>query len=205
MDHVLLYLIRHGQTVLNASGKFRGKEDPPLDIKGHQDAEDIVKYLESVHAIPEFIVSSDKLRAQQTADTISRAFKTPVIDTEKLRAWNVGNFSGKKKDKETLAELEKYIQDPDSEVPGGESLNDFRARILPILQECFEHAMEVGTGFVVAHSSICHETGTQLTGNHKALVVKPGGIIAIGLENGNIVGKRVFKPLLGKNSGASVS
>lgn len=205
MTHVLLYICRHGETALNAAGKFRGKENPPLNAQGRQDAEDIVKYLEGVHAIPEFIVASDKLRAEQTADIISKAFKTPYITTDKIRAWNVGKFSGKKKNKETLTELERYIQNPDISIPEGESLNAFRARILPILQECFEHALEVGTGFIITHSSIIHETGTQLAGSHKALVVEPGGIIAIGIEDGKIVGKRVFKPLLGKNSGASVS
>jgi len=205
LTNVLLYICRHGETALNAAGRFRGKEDPPLNSQGRKDADEIVKYLQSVHAIPEFIVSSDKLRARETSDIVSKAFKTPVIFTEKLRAWNVGEFSGKKKDKETLTELEHYIKNPDIPIPEGESLDAFRERVLPILQECFEQALEVGTGFIITHSSIIHETGTQLTGSHKALVVEPGGVIAIGLEDGKIVGKRVFKPLLGKNSGASVS
>lgn len=205
MELVLLYLIRHGTTALNSAGRFRGKEDPPLDLRGEKDADEIVAYLQSVHAIPEFIVSSSKRRAEQTAETISSAFKTPYITTDSLSAWNVGAFSGQKKNKETLDLLEQYIKDPETPIPEGESLNNFRERILPVLQECFEHAMEVGTGFIIVHSSIVHETGTQITGDHKALVVKPGGVVAIGLEDGKIVGKRVFKPLFGKNSGASVS
>lgn len=204
IDSPILYLIRHGRTEMNSRGLFRGKADPALSSLGVKDAEEIPKYLEDHNIQPAFIASSDKLRALQTSKIIN-TFRVPEDNSEKLRAWNLGKFSGQPKNEENVAELETYIQNPDLPIPEGESLNEFRDRIIPILQECFKYALQNGVGFVVAHSSVIHETGTQLNGDHTSLVVEPGGIVAIGFGDGKIVAQRIFKPLRRKESAASVS
>lgn len=193
MNTPVLYLIRHGATSFNQKNLFRGEADIPLAPQGIKDAEEAANELEGID--PAFIVSSDKKRALQTAGILSDRFGSEVKPTSQLRAWNLGKFSGQPKNKENLDELDYYVENPDEKVPEGESLNEFRDRILPVLAECFEHATRVGTGFVVAHSSVIHEVGNQLYHNHKSLVVKPGGIIVIGIDNGEISGDRIFKPL----------
>jgi broad specificity phosphatase PhoE len=200
----VIYLIRHGKTLYNQKGLFRGEANIPLVEEGFKDAEEIKKFLEEVK--PSFIVSSDKKRATQTANILAKGTDIEPTDTDQLRAWNLGKFSGQPKNEENLKELEKYINNPDESVPEGESLNEFKDRILPVLAECFEHAAKIGPGFVVAHSSVIHEVGTQLTGDHKSLVVKPGGVVAIGFDgHGNITAERIFKPLEHDESAASVS
>lgn len=205
MDTPILYIVRHGRTSFNVAGKFRGEADIPLIDEGRQDAKEAAEFLEEQGVQPSFIVTSDKKRAVETAKILSKDFHDSIKPTDQLRAWNLGDFSGKPKNKENVADLQQYIHDPDTPVPGGESLNDFRNRILPILAECFEHATRNGVGIVVAHSSVIHELGTQIFGDHKTLVVEPGGIVAIGIDNGKITAERILKPLRNVESAASVS
>lgn len=200
----VLYVIRHGRTSFNMKHLFRGEADVPLAPEGIKDAEEIGEQLKDVQ--PAFIVSSDKKRALKTAQILSKGDNVPIHPTELLRAWNLGHLSGQPKNKENLAIVANYVKNPDEVVPDGESLNAFRNRILPVLAECFEEATRRGPSFVVAHSSVVHELGHQLYGNHKALVVKPGGIVVIGFDGkGNIVAERIFKPLLNHEGAASVS
>ena len=203
MKTPVLYVIRHGRTSYNQKGLFRGEADIPLTEEGYKDAEQAANELSNIE--PAFIASSDKKRAIQTAKVLAKDTGIEIHPHSDLRAWNLGKFSGEPKNKENLAELEQYIKDPDKAVPGGESLQDFRDRVLPMLAECFEHATRAGIGFVVAHSSVIHELGNQLFGDHKSLVVKPGGIVAVGFDNGGITAERIFKPLWNKEGAASVS
>jgi len=200
----VLYVIRHGRTSFNMKHLFRGEADVPLAPEGIKDAEEVGEQLEDIH--PAFIVSSDKKRAVKTAQILSKGDDIPIKQTELLRAWNLGDLSGQPKNDANLAIVKQHVDNPDEDVPGGESLNDFRSRVLPILAECFEEATRVGPSFVVAHSSVIHELGNQLYGDNKTLVVKPGGIVVIGFDGkGNIVAERIFKPLLNHKGAASVS
>lgn len=201
----VLYIVRHGRTSFNVANKFRGEADIPLVKDGVKDGEEATEFLHDLGIDPQFLVSSDKIRAEQTADIIGKKFNLGKKSTEQLRAWNLGDFSGQPKNKENLKDLEQYINDPDAPVPGGESLNEFRDRILPVLAECFEHATRVGTGIIVAHSSVIHELGTQIHGDHKSLVVEPGGIVVVGFSDGDITADRIFKPLRKNEDAASVS
>lgn len=199
----VLYVIRHGRTAYNQKGLFRGEADIPLVEEGIKDAEDARNEISDIE--PAFIVTSDKKRAVQTAKILAKGSEVEPEITSELRAWNLGKFSGQPKNKENLKELEQYITDPSKKVPEGESLDDFRNRILPVLADCFEHATRVGVGYVVAHSSVIHELGNQLYKDHKSLVVKPGGIVVVGFDNGEISAERIFKPLRNKEGAASVS
>lgn len=203
MKTPVIYVIRHGRTSYNQKGLFRGEADIPLAEEGFKDAEEAAKELGDIS--PAFIASSDKKRAVQTAKILAKGNDVEVQQHPDLRAWNLGKFSGQPKNKENLRELEQYIKDPTKVVPEGESLQDFRDRVLPILAECFEHATRVGVGFVVAHSSVIHELGNQLFKDHKSLVVKPGGIVVVGFDNGGITAERIFKPLRNDEGAASVS
>lgn len=203
MKTPILFVIRHGRTSFNQKGLFRGEADIPLVEQGFKDAEEAYKELEDID--PSFIVSSDKKRAVQTAEILSNHFGVPHTDTPQLRAWNLGDLSGQPKNKENLQLVEEHVKNSDEKMPGGESLNEFRDRVLPVLAECFAHATKVGPGIVVAHSSVIHELGTQLFQNHKSLVVQPGGIVVIGLDNGEVTADRIFKALRSEEGAASVS
>lgn len=193
-NKVVVFVVRHGQTILNKEGKFRGNANPPLDSVGIEQAHKLADLFKDVPV--SHIFCSDKQRAVKTAEIISAAKGGPVHKTEALRALNVGKFSGQPRNSESEAELQSYLDDPDCQIPGGESLNDFRSRILPCLQEAIDLYEQCGVPpMLVAHSSVVHEVSNIATGDHKLILVEPGGAIAVYVNNGKIDAEPIFRPI----------
>lgn len=191
---IVLYIARHGQTVLNADGCFRGNKDVPLNSNGIRDAHHLAEYFKDQPL--SFIVSSDKTRAKQTAGIIKGDRDLKVHSTPMLRALDVGDFSGQIRSPENVAALDEYLNNPDCKIPGGESLNNFKARIRPALWEAFEIADDSGEpGLLVAHSSIVHEAGSWLYDDHKSVLVEPGGVLAVYVSNGRIGAEPIYRPV----------
>lgn len=66
-----LYLVRHGQTALNAEGRLRGLSDPPLDETGLAEARNLAVAFATKR--PSIVVSSPLERAVDTARVIAEA------------------------------------------------------------------------------------------------------------------------------------
>src|SRR6185437_2373970 len=193
-DCVLVYVVRHGQTVLNAQNAFRGSKNVPLDDTGKADAQNLANIFKNVDV--SHIISSDRIRAKSTAAAIASKKHQPVHTTENLRALDVGKFSGEKRNQENIDALQHYIDNPDETIPGGESLNAFKSRIDPCLSEAIDLAIESGEPvLLVAHSSVVHEVGAMLKNEHKAVLVKPGGYAVIYInDRGQVDAKPVYRP-----------
>lgn len=201
---IVLYVARHGTTDMNMENKFRGDANPTLDAKGYRDANELAFYFEPIEL--SFIVSSAKKRAATTAEVISlqKTMREAVDDNcdfdlhpilnEELFPWNLGDFGGKPKNEENMRAVQRYITNPDLQVPGGTSLNEFRARVRPLFKEAIEASLNCGTpGLLVVHSSVIHELGETLTGNHEAGHVRPGGVAAVYIQNGQLGVEPIFK------------
>ena len=85
-------LIRHGETDWNAEQRWQGHYDVPLNQVGLTQAEKLARDLRSLGL--EVLLSSDLLRADQTARTIADRHKIPVISTRDLREVDVGAAEG---------------------------------------------------------------------------------------------------------------
>jgi probable phosphoglycerate mutase len=202
-NKVAVYVARHGRTTLNKDGKFRGNANPPLDSVGIEQAHEIARLFAGVPV--SHIFCSDKQRATKTAEILAAAKGGQVHQSQSLRALNVGDFSGKPRNDKSEAELQSYLDDPDCCIPGGESLNDFRARIRPCLQEAIDLYNECGVPpMLVAHSSVVHEIGSIAKGDHKSILVEPGGAIAVYVNNGKIDAEPIFKPIKAFGSRAKI-
>jgi broad specificity phosphatase PhoE len=189
---VLVFVARHGVTDLNKRDAFRGPIDAPLDKSGVRDAHQLAHYFEPVDL--SYIIHSDKKRTRETAKTIGDRKLMDIFPNEELRAWNVGDLGGKPKDEDNLAIVEHHVQNPDLPFPGGESLNEFRNRVRPILAQAIDKGEEIGIPLLlVAHSSVIHEIGTMLSGNHDYTLVEPGGVCAIYVGNGKLDAEPIFK------------
>ena len=189
---LLVYVARHGQTELNAAGAFRGNRDVPLDRIGHKQADDLADYFADIPISG--IVSSSKLRARETAAAIAGKTGLTPHPTDALHAWDVGMFSGKPKNRQNCDKLECYIQNPDEVIPGGESLNEFKQRVRPCIIEAIDLANHAGKPLLlVGHSSIIHETGSLINGDHNTSLVEPGGVVGIFESNGGLVARPVLK------------
>jgi alpha-ribazole phosphatase len=191
---VLAYFARHGETTLNKSNCFRGRLNPDLNTNGRQDAEELAKFFEPIQLSAIFY--SNKNRSEETAGIIAQK-KSGIkcFGTESLWPLNVGDFSGKKKDAENQAKMDWYVEHPSVPIPGGESLTDFKNRIRPCIMEALELANKAGAPVLcVIHSSVAHEVSAMFEGHHHAALVKPGGVVEVYTENGQIHARPIIKP-----------
>ncbi len=87
-----LFLVRHGQSAGNATGRFGGHSPTPLSELGHRQAELTAQTL--VKEGIEAIYSSDLLRAVQTAKPLTEILDLPIIMTSAFRERKVGVLEG---------------------------------------------------------------------------------------------------------------
>ena len=116
-----LLLIRHGETLLNASRTIQ-PADTPLSPRGRAQAEALATRL--LGSDVQAIVSSDLPRALETAEAISRLCALPIIREPLLQERNFGDLRGRAYDELGFDPL-AMPQAP----PGGESEPAFRRRV----------------------------------------------------------------------------
>jgi probable phosphoglycerate mutase len=88
-------VIRHGQSVWNAEGRWQGQADPPLSALGRDQAEQATRVLGSFAAI----VASDLERAHHTAAIIGELLGIgPVVTDRRLRERHAGPWQGRTRD-----------------------------------------------------------------------------------------------------------
>lgn len=83
-----IVLWRHGQTDWNIENRFQGHSDIPLNSVGHRQAERAAPLLLSLK--PSKIVSSDLIRAQQTAAALATLSNLAVSIDAGLRETHGG-------------------------------------------------------------------------------------------------------------------
>ena len=207
MDQAVLYAVRHGQTTLNASNCFRGTANPPLDETGRGDAHELAEFLEPRQL--GYVYASDKLRTRQTYEIlhIHGICSCDAQFLPDLRALNVGNFSGKPKNRENTEQMEWYADNPDEVIPGGESINQFRARVQPLFLAGLQIFDKTGVPpLFVVHSSLVHELGNFFNHDHHSSRVEPGGAAAVFVRNGELRAEPIFKPKkAGENKADTIS
>lgn len=189
---IVCYICRHGETASNKANIFRGASDPPLNDEGFKQANELAFFFQNEPI--SWMVCSDKLRARQTAEIVHRSHDCPYQLSEFLRPWNIGDFGGLPKNDENTAKLEHFVHNPDEPTPNGESLQEFRDRVCPRLLKAVELAYESASpGMLVVHSSVFHEVGEVFGDHHEDAHVKPGGVAAIFLQDGEIFVNPIFR------------
>lgn len=153
-----IYMVRHGETALNAQHKMRGWDNPPLNPDGEKDAEDAGKALQPIKL--DKIYSSDLQRAVQTAEAI-RSYQTgspEIQEMHNLRTIDVGAWTGRPLDKvePQMLELQKaWITDPKKAAPAGESWMEFQDRQIEAWREILTDRPLPKSIAVVAHLRTC--------------------------------------------------
>ncbi len=87
-----VFLIRHGQTDANKAKRIAGYTNEPLNAEGLVQAQTTATILKDKHV--DVILSSDLLRARQTAEIIAKEIGAPIIFEEKFRERNYGALEG---------------------------------------------------------------------------------------------------------------
>ena len=93
MSDLRVVIWRHGQTDWNIQSRFQGHSDIPLNRVGEYQANHAANILAGMN--PNRIISSDLIRAQQTAAPLLELTKIKLEIDSKLRETNGGNWEGK--------------------------------------------------------------------------------------------------------------
>jgi broad specificity phosphatase PhoE len=92
----VFYIIRHGETDWNLSGRWQGHADVPLNELGRAQARRLAERLRHEPTRLDAIYSSDLLRAWETAETVGAALGIAPQPLPALREIDVGAWSGLK-------------------------------------------------------------------------------------------------------------
>lgn len=122
--------VRHGETAWNVDKRLQGQIDISLNANGHEQARRLAEALadESLDAI----VTSDLVRARDTAQAVADRTGLPLVTDTGLRERNFGIFQG-----HTYAEVERLWpeesarwrrREPEYGAQGGETLQGFYDR-----------------------------------------------------------------------------
>ena len=87
-----IVLLRHGRTEWNATGRFQGQLDSPLDVIGRAQALGAAVAVAPME--PDAIVSSDLSRAADTAAAVAAEAGVDVVLDPRLREINLGSWEG---------------------------------------------------------------------------------------------------------------
>ena len=122
-------LIRNGETEMNEKDVVRGWTETCLDDEGEAHARKLGKSLKGSKI--DCIIASDLLRTMQTAMIVSKESGIPIVAlSPNLHTWNVGDFTGKPTETADPILEEMAVEEPDKQIKGGESFNNFKTRFL---------------------------------------------------------------------------
>lgn len=165
-----IFLIRHGETLGNASRTVQ-LPDNPLSPRGVTQAERLARRLKSEGIAS--ILSSDFARAVTTAEHLQRVTGAPICYDPLLQERNFGDLRGS-----PYAELGFDMFAPDYAPPGGETWEVFHARVdraWALVQETA--AAAGGHVAVVTHGLVCR----SLAARH--LILPEGQEVPVRWEN----------------------
>ena len=185
MQHTLV-LCRHGQSEWNLKNLFTGWKDPPLTQKGITEARQAGQRLKAQGLAFDVCFTSVLVRAQKTAELIFEELGTPDVPTVRDKALNerdYGDLNGLNKDDARARwgadQVHIWRRSYDVPPPGGESLKDTAARVLPYYVHDILPAVLSGRRVLVAaHGNSLRALIMAMEG------LSPEAIIARELETG---------------------
>jgi 2,3-bisphosphoglycerate-dependent phosphoglycerate mutase len=157
----LLVLARHGQSDWNLKNLFTGWKDPGLTDLGIEEARNAGRRLKEMGVQFDVAFTSDLSRAQRTCKLILEEIGQPDLKTIANLALNerdYGDLSGLNKDDARARWGEEQVhvwrRSYDVPPPGGESLKDTVARVLPYyIREILPRVMRGERVLVAAHGN----------------------------------------------------
>ncbi len=158
---MILYLIRHGESIFNAQRRIQGQVDIELSPLGLRQAAALTAALGTLDI--DAIYASPLRRAMQTAEPLAAALHLKIRTDDRLKEINAGEFQGLVWDEIDKRWPEAAIhwrqQTPDFVIPGGESRRAVAERGRAALE------------------------AIRAAGHRQAIVVAHGGVLAGALRS----------------------
>jgi 2,3-bisphosphoglycerate-dependent phosphoglycerate mutase len=161
MSDRLLVLVRHGQSEWNLKNLFTGWRDVGLTEKGVAEAHNAGQKLKAEGLHFDVAFTSELVRAQRTLDIVLGEMgqtDITVIKDQALNERDYGDLSGLNKDDARKKWGEEQVliwrRSYDVAPPGGESLKDTAARVLPYyIQDILPRVLRGEKVIVAAHGN----------------------------------------------------
>ncbi len=152
-----LVLVRHGESEWNKLNLFTGWRDVDLTDKGVEEARRAGRLLKAEGLRFDLGFTSDLKRAQRTLDLIlaeTGQTDLPITRDQALNERDYGDLVGLNKDdaRERWGDEQVHIwrRSYDVPPPGGESLKDTAARVLPYFEARILPEIKAGKSIIVA-------------------------------------------------------
>ena len=194
MVNISLLLVRHGQSVWNAEGKWQGQADPPLSKLGERQAEQAGRHLAGQNFAHVF--ASDLIRARRTAEILAAAVgHSNVVVDPGLREFDVGEWCGF-----TRPEIEdrwpgmiaEWTAGSIPSPPGGEDREAFTKRALDAVSGLARASAAGDRLLVVTHGGLIRALVRGLGGQPQPVPNLNGWSFDFDVENGTMqVGQAV--------------
>lgn len=128
-----LHLVRHGQSTWNAAGRLQGQtQDVPLTSLGRRQARTAATMLAAWPVSR--LLTSDLLRAEQTAQIIGAGIAVAPAPDARLREQALGSLEGARTRELVPATTTAGTLEPDRRRGGGESVADVHHRVGSLLR-----------------------------------------------------------------------
>lgn len=157
-----IYLIRHGTTDWNETGRYQGSSDIPLNKKGLGEAIEVGKVLSKISF--NTIYSSPLIRAKRTAEEIAKHHTLPITLVDELKERSYGSFEGltfeEIQNNPVFQNMEKgewYLKG----APDGESFDDATQRVGTAINLLVKPHINQTIG-IVAHGGVIKSIGFHI-------------------------------------------
>ena len=182
-----LILIRHGQSVWNASNRFTGWTDVDLSDKGVIEAEEAGRQLSDIRI--DVVHTSDLIRAQRTAKIVMQQNESSGEDVPTKYDWRLnerhyGALQGLNKaetaEKHGAEQVQIWRRSFDVPPPEGESLEMTAERTIPYFTEEILPDLESGKNVLVsAHGNSLRSIVMHIEG------ISPDDIVSLEIPTGS--------------------
>ena len=148
-----ILLVRHGTTEYNETDRLQGRIDNPLNGKGRCEVERLAARLKN-EPIDAFF-SSPLKRALETTAILNHGHGRPLTVVPEFSEIDLGDWEGQvySRVREQFSEIhQRWINDPDFPVPGGESFNAVCTRTETGMERVLQSGQQ--SILITAHASV---------------------------------------------------
>jgi broad specificity phosphatase PhoE len=162
---------RHGRTEWNAQRRFQGQADPGLDQVGQAQAWKAAAMLATFRA--DVIVSSDLIRASQTAQVLATVTGSEVMIDARLRERSLGHWEGLTREQVEVTYPDEFAQWRDGRDVSGRG-GETRQQVADRSMAAFADLPEVPVVILVTHSATAIALTTAMLGLEQSVhVISP--------------------------------
>ena len=150
-----VYLVRHGESLLNQARRVSGRLDTPLSPNGHRFSDALAEHFQDIPLTG--IYASALMRTIDTARPTAKRHDLSIHSNDSLNELHFGVLEGRYRDAldpEASAIWEARKRDKRSyQIPGGERFIDMAERVRHALNHILTHGAG-GTILIVGHRNV---------------------------------------------------